>query len=73
MTCDGVEHNFDVEFDGAFPAGDLMVYADYSMQLPVIPVTTVPRPNPGGGIGLSPLLREVAGDHAHILALKTVE
>ncbi|MFE3105383.1 hypothetical protein [Nocardia tengchongensis] len=70
MTCDDVEHKFDVEFDGAFPAGDLMVYADYSMELPVIPPTTIPSPNPGGGISSRPLLREVAGDHAHILSLE---
>lgn len=74
VTCDGVEHAFDVQFDGAFPAGDLMVYGDFSMQLPKIPATTIPSPIPGGGgIGSSLLLNEVAGDHAHILSLKTVE
>lgn len=70
ITCDGIEHPFAADFDGAFPAGDLMVYGDYSLQLPDS-TTPTPGATPATAAELQASLREVAGDHAHILALKT--
>lgn len=69
VTCDGVEHTFDVQFEGAFPADDRTVSADILMWLPDGPSTTIPGIAGTPGM-ISTSLRETASDDGHHLNLK---